>query len=67
MYVGVHAKYLLFLSDLNETWNSSSDFKKAKHSDIKFHENPSPVGTELFHADRETDMTKLNDGFLQFL
>ena len=29
-----------------------------KYSNTKFHENP-PLGTELYHADRRTDMTKL--------
>jgi hypothetical protein len=28
-----------------------------KYSNTKFYENP-PVGAELFHADRQTDMTK---------
>jgi hypothetical protein len=39
MYICLHAKYLVFLSDFNETWISSTDFRE--HSNIKFHENPS--------------------------
>jgi len=34
MYIGVHVKYPLFLSDFNETWIFE------KYSNIKFHENP---------------------------
>jgi len=33
-----------------------------KYSDIKFNENPSS-GSEFFHADRRTDMTKLTVAF----
>jgi len=25
MYIGLHVKYQLFLSDFSETWNSSTD------------------------------------------
>ena len=40
MYIGLHVKYLLFLSDFNETWIFSADFQK-KYWNIKFHENMS--------------------------
>jgi hypothetical protein len=35
---------------------------------VKFHQNPKicPVGAELFHADRRTDMTKLTVAFRNF-
>jgi hypothetical protein len=36
-----------------------------KKSDIKFPQNPF-LGTELFHADGQTDMTKLIIAFLNF-
>jgi len=39
MYIRLHAKYSLFLFDINEAGIFSKDFKK--HSNIKFHENPS--------------------------
>jgi len=35
-------------------------------SNIKFHENPS-VGIRAFHADRQTDMTKLIVAFRNFV
>jgi hypothetical protein len=50
MYIGLHEKYRLFLSDINETWIFRRIFKT--YSNIKFHENPSsgsrviPCGTE---------------------
>jgi len=37
-----------------------------KHPNIKFI-NIRPVGTELFHEDRRTDMTKLIDAFRNFV
>jgi len=39
MYIGFRVKYLLFLSDFNETWIFLTD--SWKFSNIKFHENPS--------------------------
>ena len=37
-----------------------------QHSNIKFHENHSRGGSELSHADRRTDMTKLIVAFRNF-
>ena len=53
MYIGLHAKYPLFLSAFKQTWIFLN----------KFSENPPIsnsvkirlVGAELFHADRQTD------------
>ena len=39
MYIGLHIKYPLFLSDCNETGIFPADFQK--YSSIEFHENPS--------------------------
>jgi len=39
MSIGLDAKYTLFVSDYNETWNFSTDFRKDVN--IKFHEKPS--------------------------
>jgi hypothetical protein len=70
MYIGLHVKYLLFLSDFNETsiflWQTFG-----KSSNIKFYGNPSS-GAELFdvhnyrQTDRWTDVTKLIVAFHNF-
>ena len=44
------------MPDLNKTWVFSTDLEK--NLNIEFHENTS-AGAEFFHADRQTDMTKL--------
>jgi hypothetical protein len=63
MYIGLHVKYPLFLSDCNETWILSTDLRKNTQISnlIKIH----PVGAELFHADRQTDR-QVNNRFSQF-
>jgi len=49
MYIGLHVKYPIFLSDFNE--NLIVD----RYSDIKFHENP-PIGSRnFFYADVRKD------------
>ena len=56
MYIGLHVKYPLFLSDCNEPWIFWTSFQR-ESSNIKFHQGPSswkwvfPCG--------QTDMTKL--------
>jgi hypothetical protein len=39
MYIGIHVKYPLLLSDFNEIWISWVVFEK--YSNIEFHKNPS--------------------------
>ena len=65
MYTGLHAKYSLFLSDLNESWIFSTDFRK--NAQISNFTRIRPVGAELFHADRQTDThDEANNRFSQF-
>jgi hypothetical protein len=54
---GLHIKCPLFLSDFNETWIFSTDFRK--NTQISNFIKILLVGAELFHADRRTGMTKL--------
>jgi len=63
IYVGLHVKYPLFLSDLMKSDVSRPSFEK--DANIKFHENRSG-GAELFHADGRTDLTKLKVAFRYF-
>ena len=66
MYIGLHAKYPLFLSEFNKLEFSPQSFEK--YSNIKLYENPSggsrvvPCG----QTDRRTDMTKLAVAFRNF-
>jgi hypothetical protein len=59
MYRGLHMKYPLFFSDVNEASNFLEIFSK-KYSNIKFHEylfSGSPVSST--RTDEQTDVTKL--------
>ena len=53
MYVGLQAKYPLFLSDSNETRVFSVYLRKTLkyQNSMKIH----PVGTEMFHAQGQMD------------
>jgi hypothetical protein len=53
MYIGLHVKYPLFLSDFNETWICSTDF--SKNDQISNFMKIRPVGAELFDGDGQTD------------
>ena len=70
MYSGLHVKYLLFLSDFNETGIFSTDFEK--RSKIKFHEILSS-GSRVVQWGRtdglaygQTEMTKIIVVFRNF-
>jgi hypothetical protein len=61
-YIDLHIKYPLFLVDINQTLVFWTDFKKILEYFVKIR----PLGTELFHAYRQTDMTKLVVAFCNF-
>jgi hypothetical protein len=64
MYIGIHAKYPSFLSNSNETYFFLNKF--SKDIEISNFMKIRPVGAELFHTDRQTDMTKLIVAFRNF-
>jgi len=53
MYIGLHVKYPLFLSDFDESLILSTGF--SKNSQICNSMKIGPLGADLFHADRRTD------------
>ena len=57
MCPGLHVQYSLFLSYFNETSIFSTNFEK--NAQVPNLMKIRPVGAELFHAVRRTDMTKL--------
>ena len=71
MYIGLLAKYSLFLSEFNETWNFCKDSRNIK---ILNSMKISPVEAQLFHADthkdgrtdRQENITKLIVAFHSF-
>ena len=66
MYIGRHLKYLLFLSDVDESWIFPTISKK--YWSIKFHENPSS-GSRVVpwrRRKRHTDMTPPRGAFRNF-
>ena len=56
MYIGPQVKYLLFLADFNETYFPN---RVSKNTQIPNFMKVRPLGAELIHAERQTDMTKL--------
>jgi hypothetical protein len=57
MYIGLHAKYPLFLSDVHETRIFLEEF--SKNTQISNFMKILPVEAELFHADGQTGMARL--------
>ena len=55
MYVGLHVKYRLFMSDFNESLIFSTDFRKKKNAQIPNFMKIRPLGAEVLRADRGTD------------
>ena len=67
MYIRLHEKYPLFLSDFNDTWIFSKDFRKKKKTQISNFIQIRPVRAELFHADgRANRHDEANSHFSQF-
>jgi len=65
MFIGLHIKYTLFLSDFNENLIFSTDFQKTLS--IKYHENPSSGNQTVPCRWTDGDMTKLTVAFRNFL
>jgi hypothetical protein len=65
MYIGLHVKYPLFLSDFNETWIFSADFRKNPKHQIPCKPVPWKPNCSM-RADGRTDMTKLIVAFRNF-
>ena len=67
MYKGLHVRYLILLSDVNETLIFFLQLCE-QHSNIKFHENTfdGGGGGEYFHADGRTGVIKLIVPFQNF-
>jgi len=54
MYIGLHVKCLLFMSDYDETWIFSIDFLKI--NEISIFMIICLVEADLFHVDRQRDI-----------
>jgi len=64
MYIGLHVKYPLFLSDFNKTWIFATDLEKS--SNIIFLLRISPLRAGLLDADERADITKLKVAVRKF-
>jgi hypothetical protein len=65
MFIGLHVKYPLFLSDFNESWNFSIDFRKIHEHQISRKsvqwEPSCSMQTADWNTDGRTDTTKLTN------
>jgi phospholipase C len=64
MYIRLQVNYPSLLSDFNETWIFSTEFRKIAKYQISW--KYFQVEAELFQADGQTDMTKLIITFRNF-
>jgi hypothetical protein len=55
MYIGLHVKYQLFLTDINEIWIFQTVFFFSKNTQISNLIEIRELGAELFHADKWTE------------
>ena len=65
MYIGLHVKYPLLLSDCNETWKFLDRFSKNIHI-LNFMEIL-PVESEVFREDRQTRHDGVNKSLFAIL
>jgi hypothetical protein len=62
MYIGLHVKYPLLLSDFNETWIFSTDFLKILKCQISWKSVQCELSCSVW-IDGQADMTKLKVAF----
>jgi hypothetical protein len=65
MHLGLHVKYLLFMSDFSQTWIFLTDFREVLKYKISW--KSIQWGAKFFHAVGRMDMTKLIPTFRNFV